>query len=73
MPEDPRATICSCMNVERGEITRTIRDRGLTTVAQVSEHTRASTGCGGCRADVAALLALEKARAAEPLVAVRPG
>ena len=71
--EDPRATICSCMNVERGEITSTIRDRGLTTVAQVSEHTRASTGCGGCRADVAALLALEKARAAEPLVAVRPG
>jgi NAD(P)H-nitrite reductase large subunit len=43
--------------VTRGEIVHAIRDRGLRTVAQVAEHTRALTGCGGCRPDVAALLA----------------
>jgi len=38
--------------VTRGEIVHAIRDRGLTTVAQIAEHTRASTGCGGCGTDV---------------------
>jgi ferredoxin-nitrate reductase len=70
---DPNATVCSCMNIERGEITRAIRDRALTSVEQVAEHTRASTGCGGCRVDVAAILAEEKARGTEPLIAVRMG
>jgi NAD(P)H-nitrite reductase large subunit len=43
--------------VSYGQIEHAIRDRALTTVEQVAEHTRASTGCGGCRADVAAILA----------------
>ncbi|WP_354700793.1 molybdopterin-dependent oxidoreductase [Paraconexibacter sp. AEG42_29] len=73
VPTDPHATVCSCMNVERGEIGRIIRDRGLTTVEQVAEHTRASTGCGGCRSDVAAILAVERAASVEPLVAVHRG
>ena len=54
---DPAEAICSCQAVTRGQIVHAIKDRGLTTVAQVAEHTRASTGCGGCRADVAAILA----------------
>ncbi len=58
---DPTANICSCQGVTRGEIVHAIRDRGLDTVAQVAEHTRASTGCGGCRPDVTALLAAIKA------------
>ena len=53
---DSGAVICSCQAVTRGEIVHAIKDRGLTTVAQVSEHTRASTGCGGCRPDVEAIL-----------------
>ncbi|UTI65295.1 molybdopterin-dependent oxidoreductase [Paraconexibacter antarcticus] len=73
VPADPTTTVCSCMNVERGEITRAIRDRALTSVEQVAEHTRASTGCGGCRADVAAILLAEKARGSEPLAAGRVG
>jgi len=51
------ANVCSCQGVTRGEIVQAIRDRALTTVEQVAEHTRASTGCGGCRPDIAALLA----------------
>jgi ferredoxin-nitrate reductase len=53
---DPGVSVCSCQGVTRGEIVHAIRDRALETVAQVAEHTRASTGCGGCRADVDALL-----------------
>ena len=54
---DPELNVCSCQGVTQGEIVDAIRERRLTTVAQVAEHTRASTGCGGCRADVEALLA----------------
>ncbi|TML05802.1 MAG: NAD(P)H-nitrite reductase [Actinobacteria bacterium] len=53
-PED--ANLCSCQGVTRGEIAHAIRDRALQTVEQVAEHTRASTGCGGCRPDIAALI-----------------
>ena len=48
--------VCSCQVVSRSEIVSAIRERELTTVAQVSEHTGAATGCGGCRPDVEALL-----------------
>ena len=54
---DPGINVCSCQSITRGEIIHSIRDRQLTTVAQVAEHTRASTGCGGCRPDVERLLA----------------
>jgi NAD(P)H-nitrite reductase large subunit len=57
--------VCSCQGVTRGEIVHAIRDRALDTVEQVAEHTRASTGCGGCRPDIAALLsALREERVA---------
>ncbi|MTD45261.1 (2Fe-2S)-binding protein [Conexibacter sp. W3-3-2] len=58
--------VCSCQGVTHGEIEHAIRDRGLTSVDQVAEHTRASTGCGGCRPDVAEILARLRARAATP-------
>jgi nitrite reductase (NADH) large subunit len=40
--------ICGCHGVSKGEIVRTIRDRRLTTLSQLKECTRASTGCGSC-------------------------
>ncbi len=49
--------VCSCQVVSRGEIASAIRDRGLTSVAEVSDATGAATGCGGCRPEVEALLA----------------
>jgi ferredoxin-nitrate reductase len=54
---DPAANVCSCQGVTRGEIVHAIRDRGLRTVEQVAEYTRASTGCGGCRPEVSELVA----------------
>ncbi len=40
--------ICGCHGVSKGSIVHAIRDRGLTTLAQLKECTRASTGCGSC-------------------------
>jgi ferredoxin-nitrate reductase len=64
---DPHTTVCSCMAVSQGEIVAAIRDRDLQTVEQVAEATRASTGCGGCRGDVAAVLGAHLRERAEPL------
>ena len=60
---DPGTNVCSCQGVTRGEILDAIGSRRLTTVAQVAEHTRASTGCGSCRPDVQALLSVGSPRA----------
>jgi NAD(P)H-nitrite reductase large subunit len=55
---DPSINVCSCQNVSRGDIVQAIRDRKLTTVSEVAEHTRAATGCGGCRPDLERLIVL---------------
>ena len=40
--------ICGCHGVSKGVIVQAIRDRGMTTLSQLKECTRASTGCGSC-------------------------
>ena len=56
-PSDPAAIVCSCNTVTRGELDRAISRGGLRTLPQVALRTRASTGCGGCAADVERVLA----------------
>ena len=58
---DPSANVCSCNDVSVGDVQRAIRRDGLSTAAQVGRRTRATTGCGGCTADVEALLRYEAA------------
>ncbi len=48
--------ICSCQAVPRTTIEAAIRNHALSTVDQVSRRTQATTGCGGCRLRVQALL-----------------
>jgi len=43
------AIICSCHNVNKGDIISVI-DQGATEIAAVKSCTKASTGCGGCAA-----------------------
>ena len=43
------ASICSCLNVTKGDIVEAI-DGGCTSLADVKGCTQASTGCGGCAA-----------------------
>ncbi|WP_197430184.1 FAD-dependent oxidoreductase [Auraticoccus cholistanensis] len=49
------AVVCRCNGVDRRTIDRACRE-GATTVEEVAARTRAGTGCGGCRADVCALV-----------------
>ncbi|MDP1847298.1 MAG: molybdopterin-dependent oxidoreductase [Solirubrobacteraceae bacterium] len=58
---DPSANVCSCNDVSVGDVQAAIRRDGLSTVAQVGRRTRATTGCGGCTADIEALLRHEAA------------
>jgi nitrite reductase (NADH) large subunit len=41
-------TICGCHGVTKGQIIEAIHQRGVCTLAQLKEVTRASTGCGSC-------------------------
>jgi nitrite reductase (NADH) large subunit len=42
------AQICSCNNVNKGQICAAIQAHDLDSVAAVKDRTRAGTGCGGC-------------------------
>jgi ferredoxin-nitrate reductase len=63
LSDDPAATVCSCNAVTVGEVQTAIRRGGLHTVAQVGVVTRATTGCGGCTADVQQLLRIAQSSA----------
>ena len=41
-------TVCGCVGVTKGTIIQAIHDRGINTLSQLKECTRASTGCGSC-------------------------
>jgi nitrite reductase (NADH) large subunit len=43
------AVICSCENVTKGAICCSIIDETCTTFGEVVKHTKATTGCGGCK------------------------
>jgi len=40
--------VCGCIGVSKGSIIAAIHERGVNTLAQLKEATRASTGCGSC-------------------------
>jgi nitrite reductase (NADH) large subunit len=46
MPES--ATVCGCVGVTKGAIIEAIQHKGVNTIAQLKEQTRAGTGCGSC-------------------------
>jgi nitrite reductase (NADH) large subunit len=48
MPDNK--VVCGCHGVSKGAIIRAIQEKGLSTLGQIKENTRASTGCGSCTA-----------------------
>jgi nitrite reductase (NADH) large subunit len=46
MPDS--ATVCGCVGVSKGVIIEAIHERGVNTLSQLKEATRACTGCGSC-------------------------
>jgi nitrite reductase (NADH) large subunit len=57
------AQVCSCNNVTKAALCASIRDKGLTTIGEVKQCTKAGTGCGGCLPLVTDLLNRELAAA----------
>lgn len=49
--------ICNCNAVSKGAIIDAVQNKGLTTVEQVKQCTKASGSCGGCKPAVTELLA----------------
>ena len=41
-------TVCGCLGVTKGSIIQAIHEKGVNTLGQLKECTRASTGCGSC-------------------------
>ena len=60
LPDD--ALVCSCNQVTARAIRDAVRASDLTTVVGVANATRATTGCGGCAAEVGELLRRSSAR-----------
>src|SRR5262249_55918890 len=46
MPENE--TICGCLGVTKGAIIDAIHEHAISTLAQLKDRTRASSGCGTC-------------------------
>ena len=55
MPDDTQ--ICGCNGVSKGMICKTIREKNLSSLAEVRAHTKASASCGQCTSQVEGLLA----------------
>ncbi|WP_109468682.1 nitrite reductase large subunit NirB [Albibacillus kandeliae] len=52
------AEICGCNGICKGTIVNAIRDKGLSTLAEVRAHTKASASCGTCTGLVEGVMAL---------------
>jgi assimilatory nitrate reductase catalytic subunit len=52
----PSPTVCVCHGVPESRVRGAI-EGGARSVAAVGEETKAGTGCGSCRPEIAALLA----------------
>jgi nitrite reductase (NADH) large subunit len=57
------ATVCTCHNVGKAAICRSIREGGCNTLGEVKAATKAGTGCGSCTPLVGELFAAEMKKA----------
>jgi nitrite reductase (NADH) large subunit len=49
-------TVCGCNGVDKGTILQAIREKGLSSVAEVGKVTKAGTSCGKCKSAIQVLL-----------------
>ena len=64
--------VCLCHGVTRETIVQAVKTKGLTSREEVSVHTKASTGCGGCSQEVSDLVAMHASVPAGPVVSPSP-
>jgi len=55
--EDEGKVICKCFGVTDKLIEKIVREHHLRTVEEVTHYTKAGGGCGGCHADIEAIIA----------------
>lgn len=53
---DDDETVCGCNGVTKGSILKAIREKELTSVAEVGKATKAGTSCGKCKGQIQSLL-----------------
>ncbi|PTM57877.1 nitrite reductase large subunit NirB [Desmospora activa] len=58
--------VCDCNGVCKGEIVEAIREKGLTSLSEVTKWTKAGASCGGCKPLVGQILQLEQGDAYDP-------
>ncbi len=61
--------VCTCFGVTEPEIERVIRENNLITVEDVTNYTKAGGGCGGCKDEIASIIARVRG---EPVRVERP-
>ncbi len=49
--------VCTCFGVTENEIERVVRENHLTTVDDVTNYCKAGGGCGGCKGEIAKIIA----------------
>ncbi|KAF7349262.1 NAD(P)H nitrite reductase [Mycena sanguinolenta] len=60
---DDDAQVCSCHNVDKARIIKSVKEDGCMTMADVKAKTKAGTGCGGCIPLVTAIFNAEMRKA----------
>jgi NifU-like protein len=65
--------VCTCFGVTEPDIERAIRENHLRTVEEVTNYTKAGGGCGGCRPEIARIIARVRGEPvpAEPVAPAR--
>ena len=57
--------VCTCFGVTEAEIERVIRENNLSTVEDVTHYCKAGGGCGGCKGEIAEIIARIRGMAVE--------
>ena len=53
------AVVCNCENITKGDLVKSIREDGVTTIDGLKKCTKSGTGCGGCLPLMTDILKLE--------------
>jgi NifU-like protein len=56
IPEEEGKIVCRCFGVTDNLIEKVVREHDLTTIEQVTHYSKAGGGCGGCHADIQAII-----------------
>lgn len=71
-PHEESRIVCRCFGVSEEQIRRAVKENSLTTVAEITNFTKAGGGCGNCLEDIASILADETGAPAPAKAEAKP-